>query len=897
MSTAATREPAAGALAWLDVPVEQLPLLAHSRPGDIAPVAERVLATTRDPYPRSYAAQALGLASRGQGDVRQAVRYLRAALAAAASCGKEREADVQASLGPTLAYAGRSAEALRHMDEAVSKTSGVMAERVRMRRGAVLLILGRSGEAIEDMRRAARSLRAAGDSVWEARTLINLAQALVDRGDPEAAEEALSRAEPLLQASDQEFEAAVARCNRGLAVALLGNVPAALAHYDAAEQMYAAAGAHPLELAESRSAALLAAGLHADALRHGREAAAILRGQGSSPAYLATALLRVADAALAAGEPELARASAAESARLFRRQGRDRGETLARIKVARARYASGECSRRLFLDASAAAAAADSHRVPEAVEAHLLAADVALALDDQAAAEPHLVRAARARSGRLTAGRVLGWYAAARRAHVTRRPKAVFHACEQGLRILEAYQLSLGAVEMRAAATAHGSTLAAIASREALAADDPRLLLRWTERWRATTFALPPVRPPDDGELAAALASLRLQTRLIGAATASGAPTSGLERERLRVEEEVRRHVLRTSGADAESGIPRADVDVDEILAALGDARLVEISGLDGRLHVLVATAGGVRRYDGGTWAAALREAEFSRFALQRLAYHAQPGGPPSEGRDPARAIAASAAALEASAERLQQELFAAALAELGDGPLVIAPPAALHAVPWGALPSLKDKLVSVVPSALTWLRGRAADAPASRRVAVVMGPGLAGAATEVAGLASRYPDAEVLAAGAATAENVLASLEGRWLAHIAAHGSFRADNPLFSSLMLDDGPLTVHDLQRLRRAPYRLVLSCCDSGVTGSAGADELLGLVAALGQLGTAGVIAPVVAVNDAATVPVTLRLHERLAGGATTAAALRDARRSLRDEPWSYAAARAFVAFGAA
>jgi CHAT domain-containing protein len=114
---------------------------------------------------------------------------------------------------------------------------------------------------------------------------------------------------------------------------------------------------------------------------------------------------------------------------------------------------------------------------------------------------------------------------------------------------------------------------------------------------------------------------------------------------------------------------------------------------------------------------------------------------------------------------------------------------------------------------------------------------------------------------------------------------------------MLDDGPLTVHDLQRLKRAPYRLVLSCCDSGVTGSAGADELLGLVAALGQVGTAGVIAPVVAVNDAATVPVTLRLHERLAGGATTAAALRDARLSLHDEPWSYAAARAYVAFGAA
>lgn len=181
--------------------------------------------------------------------------------------------------------------------------------------------------------------------------------------------------------------------------------------------------------------------------------------------------------------------------------------------------------------------------------------------------------------------------------------------------------------------------------------------------------------------------------------------------------------------------------------------------------------------------------------------------------------------------------------------------------------------------------------------VAVVVGPGLEGGETEVAAVANRYPNADVLTGGVATTEKVLASLEGRWLVHIAAHGIFRADNPLFSSLVMEDGPLAVHDLHRLRRAPYRIVLSCCDSGVTASAGADELLGLVSALGQLGTAGVIAPVVPVNDAATVPLALALHERLASGATASQALRDARSNMPDEPCSYAAARAYVAFGAA
>jgi hypothetical protein len=60
---------------------------------------------------------------------------------------------------------------------------------------------------------------------------------------------------------------------------------------------------------------------------------------------------------------------------------------------------------------------------------------------------------------------------------------------------------------------------------------------------------------------------------------------------------------------------------------------------------------------------------------------------------------------------------------------------------------------------------------------------------------------------------------------------------------------------------------------------------------------VLAPVVTVNDAATVRLSLALHERLASGATGAQALRDARLSSLDDLLLYVAARAYVAFGAA
>jgi CHAT domain-containing protein len=138
--------------------------------------------------------------------------------------------------------------------------------------------------------------------------------------------------------------------------------------------------------------------------------------------------------------------------------------------------------------------------------------------------------------------------------------------------------------------------------------------------------------------------------------------------------------------------------------------------------------------------------------------------------------------------------------------------------------------------------------------------------------------------------------MDGAWLAHVAAHGTFRADNPLFSSIRLDDGPLIVHDLERLGRAPYRLVLSSCDSGAAAPVGADELLGLVSSLIPLGATGIVASIVPVNDLAAVPVMLALHDELQQGDTLPEALLAARRSAAADPLAEATAHSFMALGA-
>ena len=161
--------------------------------------------------------------------------------------------------------------------------------------------------------------------------------------------------------------------------------------------------------------------------------------------------------------------------------------------------------------------------------------------------------------------------------------------------------------------------------------------------------------------------------------------------------------------------------------------------------------------------------------------------------------------------------------------------------------------------------------------------------------MARQYENVTVLADGEATASRVLSALDGVWLAHIAAHGRFRADSPMFSSLHLHDGPLTVYDFEQLRRAPYRLVLSSCESGVLAPVGADELLGLVSSLLPLGTAGIIAGVVPLNDRAVVPLMVDLHRHLRAGQSLAESLCSVRMGLTD-PIQQATAVSLISLGA-
>jgi CHAT domain-containing protein len=182
--------------------------------------------------------------------------------------------------------------------------------------------------------------------------------------------------------------------------------------------------------------------------------------------------------------------------------------------------------------------------------------------------------------------------------------------------------------------------------------------------------------------------------------------------------------------------------------------------------------------------------------------------------------------------------------------------------------------------------------------VVLAAGPRLPAATAEVTALAEAFPQARVLVEEKATAAAVADAIDGSRLAHLAAHGSFRADNPLFSTIEFADGPLTVYELERLRNPPECVVLSACEVGLSTVHPGDELMGFTAALLALGTRTLVASVLPVPAESTSALMLDLHTRMRAGSRPAAALAAAQRAHVEggDPLAVVTAAAFVCFGA-
>ncbi len=865
----------------------------------------------------------IALVERGRGDLEDAVRSFEHSLSRARVGGFDvAAAESRISLAGLFAMSGQGLRALSEIDGALA--GGALTTRVRARavaqRGTILADLGRFVESLAAYEEALPALRAARDTVGEIVTLNSRSGLLLHLGRFADAEADLLRAERLQRRLGGGGLLIDLLQNLGEVTAMRGDLPGALRYHDLALEQ---AGGHESPMAAAhRIDVLLAARLVDEA---GEAAERALASATIAEVSRPEIELRAAETALLAGDPSRAHELALAAAERFARQGRRRWVLLARQVGVRAALAGPERDIAAVRTARSLARALErTGWTSAAAETRLAAAETAVVLgwrgqlvqrDLEAAAHVGAGAPAQERLRAARAEALLGMVRGDRR--TSRR------ALRRGLGVLDAYRAALGATELRAHASAHGEALAMIGVRMAVADDDVAAVLDWSERWRAATLQLRPVRPPDDDALADDLAGLRRITVEIDEAAMAGADTSTLIRHLHHLEQRVRA-TSRHAAGDRTAGLGRQHrpPTLAALRRAIGDRALVSFIGLDGTVLALSMHGRRVSVQSVGSVADMTREVESLRFSLRRL----------SRGGGSRLALDAARASVQASAAGLDALLFAhlglglgvergEAAGAPGDEPacgsdpsLVVVPTGPLHALPWSLLPTCRARPVTVAPSISFWCDGpgddrspsstitRSSGEPARAqarlrsRALLVAGPGLEHAEAEIAEIAALTPGGRVLAGPAATAAAVSAALPGAGLAHLACHGRFRSDNPMFSSLVLADGPLFVYDLERLGRTPETIVLSACDSGLSAVRSGEELMGLAAALFSLGTRHLVASVVPVPDDLTRTLMSELHRELRAGRAPEAALARARQAVADDgDRGMVAAAAFVCLG--
>ncbi|HEX3425322.1 MAG TPA: CHAT domain-containing protein [Acidimicrobiales bacterium] len=825
----------------------------------------------------------MALAQHYLADLPGALESFQNAIAVGTAYGlRDAEALARACLAPSLLSAGDAASALRQISMASALSSAATRGLVALYQAVVLQRSGRLGDAAPVFARAVRWLQETDNQPGLALAHSNRAVMYSYQGNLHAALESLAAAEAIERRRDLRVLLAMDTHNTGFTLQRLGRLPDALAAFDRAEDAYQALGNPHRQVAvlqADRCEAFLLAGMVAEAQAAAARAVTALEAIADQ-AHLMECRLLLAQALLAGGDYQSAAAEAALAARGFSEASRPPWAALAHYveiqsQILEIQDRKPRPPEALLTRCREIAAELEAEGWPvESIHVRTFAGRVALALGRGDVARSELARAAAARTRGTADLRAKAWLAMALLRLSEGDRGGAKRALSRGIAVVGDYLASLGAAELRVNAASHGGDLARMGLR--LAVQDRRAVevLRWAERWRFGALARPAVQPPDDERLASQLSELRrvraeLRPLPLHATTADaqagvdgGARTARLVAQAVELERSIRRQSRQSVG---DAGGRRGRIDVGRLRQALGERWLVEYVASDSVLYAIAVNRHQVRLHR--LEAADIEvEKRYLLFALRRLL--AAPGRPGAE-----EALAATAARVD--------DMLLGPLQLPPAAPVVVVPTGALHGLPWPALPSLAGRVVTVAPSASIWLgpsdaTHRPPPSPVAKSpIALIAGPQLPGADEEVARLAALYGAGPVLTGPGATAAAVSDALQRAEVAHLAAHGSFRADSPQFSSVLLADGPINVYDLERLHSVPQTMVLAACEAAVSAVGAGDGLLGTAAALISLGVRAVVAPVLPVPDRATTPFMVAVHRRLRAGDSPSRSLAAAR----------------------
>ncbi|HLM60505.1 MAG TPA: CHAT domain-containing protein, partial [Pyrinomonadaceae bacterium] len=109
---------------------------------------------------------------------------------------------------------------------------------------------------------------------------------------------------------------------------------------------------------------------------------------------------------------------------------------------------------------------------------------------------------------------------------------------------------------------------------------------------------------------------------------------------------------------------------------------------------------------------------------------------------------------------------------------------------------------------------------------------------------------------------------------HLACHGNFRPENPLFSSLHLADGWITVRDVCSQNLKAEIVTLSACETGLNKIFAGDEILGLARGFLTAGARSLLLSLWTVNDEAATVLMKTFYSELQAGKTASESLKTA-----------------------
>ena len=793
-------------------------------------------------------------------------------------------ASLLTNLASCLAQRGQVPEALRLLDEAVAvdpdstavaaSTRGMILERDRAHQEAlVALDVAIDFRPVPDDRTLATALIRRG--------IVNI---FLTRLDPAIAD--FTRAGLIADRAELPILSWFAQHNLGFAKGTAGDLPGALAAMAAADRIEADKPHGEPEL--DRAKVLLTAGL----LREARELATRSLEQfvaDRTPTEQVEALLTLTDICVADRDVAAAQDFARRAVALTGRHRMERWALVARLAQLRA-SGSAVTPRSLPTRTARAHALAGALRADgftdDAATAELIAAEAELAAGLPTTARATAETVARSTPAPSLAVR-LHWHLVAGRAGLALGERtAGLRELRRGLDDLADFQARFGSSDLQSAASVHGRRLGWLGLGVAIDSGSPAQVLSWLERARAVTTRLPAVTPPGDPELAGLLAAIRVITGQVREALLAGRSDSPANARLVELRQQVRARSWTAPG----SGPARRPVTLPALQRHLGARAdrptVVAFFAAREKLHVLVVTATGSTFRELGPWTRSdprhrRRQADLDLLAAARV--------PPA-----IRAVAARS--LHAELARLSGQALDPIVGRLDTGPVLLAVTGDLALLPWGLLPGLAGRAVSVTSSV-----GAALADPAgpvrprqSRGVLAVAGPGLEHSRTEAEQVAALYPAGRVLRDGAATGAAVLAAAPDGGLLHVAAHGTHEPESPLFSSVLLADGPLFAYDIAPNHSLPAQVVLSSCEVGRTDDRPGGEPLGLAAALLRSGVGTVVAAVGRVGDEAAARLMISYHRQLAAGQAPAAAL--ARAVAAADPGEPAAFTCFGAGGA-